>query len=154
MKTAKIKLVACLLFICFTAGAQKSSNKIDSAFQRHLVDSINRLLDHAVVNKQIATLNKHYAEDFVFTHSTGLVDSKYSWIKNVQDTTTHFISREHDSTVVELHKDLAIVSGTLTVQRRVKDKVAGYVLRYIRVFVYRQKNWQLLSHRSTAEWEL
>lgn len=137
-----------LLWCAHTASAQRPTNV---AVKRG-IDSINRLLDQAVVSKNIAVLQRHYGDDFVFTHGTGQVDSKRSWIKNVADTSVHFLSREHDSTVVELHKDIAIISGKLTVQREMPTAKTVYALRYVRVFVQRQKIWQMISHRTTAEW--
>jgi ketosteroid isomerase-like protein len=120
------------------------------------IDDLNRALDQAVVNQDILTLNKHYGEDFVFTHGTGLVDSKESWINNIKKLgeENRFISREHDSTHVELHDDVAIIVGTLTVARLSKQETQKYALRYVRVYVLRNKVWQLISHRTTKEWHL
>src|SRR5688572_25831888 len=82
------------------------------------IDDLNRTIDQAVVKLDLATLEKHYGDDFVFTHGTGHVDSKHTWLKSVQHG--QFISREHDSTKVELHDDIAIVSGKLSVERKAK----------------------------------
>ena len=119
---------------------------------KHTVDSVNRLLDRAVVKKQAGVLQKHYAGDFVFTHGTGQVDSKSSWVKHVLDTAAHFLHREHDSVVVDPHNGLAVVSGTLTVHNQQQNKLSKYGLRYVRVFMYRNRQWQLVSHRTVAEW--
>ena len=140
-----------LLFFFFAPNTYAVSR--DSSIQR-TVDSINRLLDHSVVKKNAQVLEKHYANDFVFTHGTGLVDSKQSWVKNVLDTSVHFLSRTHDSVLVELHGDIAILNGTLTVRRQGKSDVSVYALRYVRVYVLRKKVWQMISHRTTSEWHL
>ena len=137
-----------LVLYAFTVQAQRPTNIAVKAG----IDSVNRLLDRSVVSRNIGILQKHYGDDFVFTHGTGLVDSKRSWIKNVADTSVRFLSREHDSTVVELHKDIAIISGKLTVQRQLPTAKTIYALRYVRVFVQREKIWQMISHRTTAEW--
>jgi hypothetical protein len=118
-----------------------------------LIDETNRKIDRAVVSKDIKFLDQHYGEDFVFTHATGLVDSKKSWIESIKKN-KGYAAREHDSTIVELHKDLAIIEGKLTVTRLepAKDGTIKYSLRYIRVFALRKKNWEMISHRSTSEW--
>lgn len=140
-----------LLLLSFSASAQSISQEQRIKKQ---VDSINRLLDHSVVRKAGAILQKHYADDFVFTHGTGLVDSKQSWIKNVLDTGVHYVSRAHDSVNVELHGDIAIVNGQLTVHRKRESSVTGYALKYVRVYVLRRNIWQMISHRTTSEWHL
>jgi len=118
-----------------------------------LIDDTNRKIDRAVVSKDIKFLEQHYGEDFVFTHATGLVDSKKSWIESIKKS-KGYAAREHDSTIVELHKDLAIIEGKLTVTRLepAKDGTLKYSLRYVRVFALRKKNWEMISHRSTSEW--
>lgn len=117
------------------------------------VDDLNRAIDRAVVSKDFKVLQQHYGNDFVFTHGTGLIDSKDSWLKNIRNG-KGYASREHDSTIVELHKDIAIVIGKLTVGRLepVKDGTRKYSLRYVRVFVLRKKNWEMISHRTIEEW--
>jgi ketosteroid isomerase-like protein len=118
------------------------------------IDDLNRGLDKAVVNRDIATLQKGYADDFVFTHGTGLVDSKESWINNIRKLTDtdRFTAREHDSTAVELHSDVAIATGSLSVTRDNNGKVNRYGIRYVRVYALRKKEWQLICHRTTKEW--
>ena len=87
----------------------------DSAIIK-LIDEINHQIDRSVVAKDMKFLSKHYGEDFVFTHGTGLIDSKNSWLESIRKS-KGYASREHDSTVVELHDDIAIISGKLTVGR-------------------------------------
>ena len=107
-----------------------------------------------MVNKQSDILNKHYADDFYFKHGSGNIDSKKSWIDNaIGPSSPGYISRTHDSVKVELHKDIAIVKGTLTVRRPAEVKRSNYALRYFRVFVLRKNVWQLLSHNTVVEWE-
>jgi len=147
-----VKIILSLLFFLCSLLLQAQTSK--ETLTKNLIDSINRVIDHAVVQKQIAFLQKLYADDFVFTHGTGLVDSKSSWLKNIKDTSVHFIYREHDSTLVELHSDVAIVTGTLTVKRQRQTEVDAYALRYVRVFANRKNQWQMISHRTTSEWHL
>jgi len=146
------RILSLLLFFLCSLLLQAQTSKETST--KNLIDSINRVIDRAVVQKQIVLLQKLYADDFVFTHGTGLVDSKSSWLKNIKDTSVRFIYREHDSTLVELHNDVAIVTGTLTVKRKRQAEVNAYALRYVRVFVNRKNQWQLISHRTTSEWHL
>ncbi len=116
------------------------------------LDDLNRKIDQAVVDKNIDFLKKHYGEDFVFTHATGLIDSKESWIRNIEKMGAEkFLSRVHDSTKVEMHGDIAIIFGKLSVERQGKEKISRYALHYVRVFAIRNKVWQMICHKSTDE---
>jgi hypothetical protein len=121
---------------------------------KKLVDDTNRIIDRAVVKQDVATMQKYFGDDFYFKHSTGEIDSKDSWITSIKNLKegNRFTSREHDSTEVELHGDVAIVAGKLSVAREAQPQVRKYYLTYIRVFALRNKTWQLISHRSTKEW--
>lgn len=138
-----ISFLFCISF--FTSDAQQK----DSAAVRHTIDSVNRLIDRSVVIKQLAMLEKHYAKDFYFKHGSGKIDSKQSWLHNVMNVSKGYISRTHDSVTVELHKKIAVVTGTLVVERLPVGKRS----KYVRVFVRRNKVWQLLSHNTIYEWD-
>lgn len=140
-------LGSCLCSIAFT------QNSKDTAAAKLLLDSINRLLDRAVVKKEMATLQTYYADDFYFLHATGKIDNKASWLKSASNPNSQTLSREHDSVIVELHDNVALITGTLSVKFPPSIR-AGYAIRYIRVYAVREKGWQLLSHHSTAQWTI
>ncbi|MEO6328395.1 MAG: nuclear transport factor 2 family protein [Ginsengibacter sp.] len=149
-----MKVILAFIFCIASFKGQCRQNIYDSNAVKHEIDSINRLVDNAVVNKELNIMTRHFAEDFYFRHSTGLVDSKKSWIDNVMKPATSFVSRTHDSVTMELHKDIAIVKGTLSVHKMTDGTKTGYALTYFRVYVLRKNVWQLLSHNSINEWKL
>ena len=119
--------------------------------QKAVADA-NARIDHAVVAKDADVLGKCYAEDFVFTHGTGHVDDKRTWIADVLKPDKRFVSREHDSVHVELHKDIAVVRGRMLITRLDGKKEVKYGLRYVRVFRRLEETWELISHFTTREW--
>ncbi len=144
------KLVKYLVLIACTIGYISAYTQTTEV--QKTVDNINRSIDEAVVKKDADKLRQLYADDFVFTHGTGYVEGKSSWIKDVENPSKKFTSRVHDSTLVELHDNVAIVTGSLAITRSDADKLVRYGIRYVRVFALRNKNWQLLSHRTVKEW--
>jgi ketosteroid isomerase-like protein len=141
--TTMKKMAMFFLFMAQAAFAQKTDADVLRA---------NASIDAGVVTKDMAALQKLYADDFVFTHGTGLVEGKASWLKNVQSPDVQFKQRKQDSTQVEMHNDVAIVIGRLDIVREQKHQTATYGIWYVRVFVWRAKRWQLISHRTTREW--
>lgn len=111
--------------------------------------SLNQQIDDYVVQQKVKELEGLYADDFVFSHGSGKVEGKAGWLKTVGRTT--YPSRQHDSVKVELHPGVAIVKGNMAISRNDKDKVAVYHLKYIRVYALRNKQWQMISHSTTAE---
>ena len=112
----------------------------------------NIQIDASVVEKNIQLMKEIYAEDFVFTHGGGIrIDSKASWITLIQNPDLRFISRTLDSTKVEMHGDVAIVTGRLDIVREWKQQNSKYHLWYVRVFVRKTNGWQLVSHQTIKE---
>jgi len=116
-----------------------------------LLTGLNQQIDNYVVMKNIAALDSLYADDFVFTHGTGLVDNKQSWLKNIAGNGSQFLSRRHDSVSVEMHPGFALLKGRIDVERKDEKGVQRYSLRYIRVYIPRNNLWQLASHSTTHE---
>src|SRR5688572_4397459 len=111
------------LFLIFLVGFSIAGFSQTSDALKKEIDQLNQSIDQAVVTKDIAFLKKHYSDDYVFTHFTGLIDSKESWIKNIESMgEARFTKRKHDSTTVELHGDVAIIFGKLSVERESKEK--------------------------------
>lgn len=140
MKKHLFLIAACF---CFLLKTQAQS---DSLF----LVAFNQQVDDNVVKKNIPALESAYADDFVFSHGSGRVEGKAPWLKSAGKGL--FISRQHDSVKVELHKDVAIVKGKLSVAKTNKEKTDRYHLYYIRVYAKREKGWQMISHSTTAEY--
>ncbi len=118
----------------------------------HPLALFNQSIDDAVVGKDTLKLKKWYAEDFIFTHGTGLVEGKASWLRAVANPNSRFISRIHDSVTVESHhKNIGIIYGKLTVTRQDRSNQVRYALWYVRVFHKKKKQWQMVSHRTVRE---
>jgi len=138
-------------FVACYSYAQKPS---DTTVIKIVVDSINREVDRAVVKKNISYMQKHFSTDFKFTHGTGMLDNKESWIGKAQLTRVQYMSREHDSINVELHNDIAIVTGVLRVVLPPGGNRYGYAIRYERIYRLNKNVWQMISHRTFAEWDI
>jgi predicted RNA binding protein YcfA (HicA-like mRNA interferase family) len=115
-----------------------------------LLIALNQQIDNHVVAQDTVALDKLYAADFVFSHGSGKIEGKKGWFTSVAKGS--FISRRHDSVTVELHPNLAILRGKLSVYKKANEKTDRYYLYYIRVYAYRDKRWQMISHITTSEY--
>lgn len=139
----KKKFFLSIIFLAtiFSARAQQADSS-------HLV-KLNQEIDDLVCKQDVARLEKLYADDFVFSHGSGKIEGKASWLKTVARTV--YPSRAHDSVRVELHPAVAVVKGKMDIRRKDKEKEAVYHLRYIRVYALRGREWQMISHSTTEE---
>ena len=92
-----MKTLYFLFFFLLSGNIQAQS---DTSNTKKILDSINSGLDRSVVNKDFVFLQKHYADDFFYTHATGKMDSKKSWISKIKGPANLYQSREHDSVII------------------------------------------------------
>ena len=108
-------------------------------------------IEKAVVATDIPFLDKVYADDFRFKHGTGLVDSKSSWLKAVEQAKGRYISRVLDSVEVEIHDKIGITNGKITVTRKTDKADKKYMVKYVRVYVKHEQQWKMIMHRTVFE---
>lgn len=132
-------------FVTTTLAAQVPATEDSS-----LLISINQRIDNLVVAQQITALDSLYADDFVFSHGSGRIEGKQGWYKSVAKG--GYLLRQHDSVTVELHPGLAVLRGKLAVQKKNATTTDRYHLKYVRVYAYRDRRWELVSHVTTHEY--
>jgi Domain of unknown function (DUF4440) len=138
-----------IIFVFLLALSRVAFNQ--SATDSSQLVTLNQQIDTYVIQKNMAALDTLYADDFVFSHGTGLVEGKAGWLKTVTNGT--YLLRQHDSVKVELHPGIAIVKGKMD-NRRVNagdKKTVSYHLRYIRMYALRNGSWKMISHNTTFE---
>ncbi len=113
--------------------------------------NFEKSVEKAVVAADIPFLEMAYADDFRFKHGTGLVDSKSSWLKGVEQAKGKFISREIDSVEVEIHGTIGITNGRLTVHRKTDKAEQSYMVKYVRVYVKKEDHWQMIMNRTVFQ---
>jgi hypothetical protein len=114
--------------------------------QQQLLD-FEKQIEAAVVAADISFLQKAYADDFRFKHGTGHIDSKTSWLKDVEKNKGKFVSRNVVKAEAELHGDIGITQGTITVTRTERT----YTIHYVRVYRKTNNTWELFMHRTVQE---
>ncbi|MCW5911298.1 MAG: nuclear transport factor 2 family protein [Cyclobacteriaceae bacterium] len=126
-----------LLFALTCSFAQQEQQLLD----------FEKQIETAVVNADIPFLQKTYADDFRFKHGTGHIDSKTSWLNDVEKNKGKFVSRNVDAAEAELHGDIGITQGTITVTR----KDSSYTIHYVRVYRRAGNAWELFMHRTVQQ---
>lgn len=133
----KHSLLCFLLFIATSIFAQEEQALLD----------FEKRIEGAVVSTDIAFLKTAYADDFKFKHGTGNRSTKESWLSDVVNNKGKFISRNVDSSEAEIHGDMGITEGTITVTRADRS----YTIHYVRAYRRKGSSWELFMHRTVEE---
>jgi hypothetical protein len=109
----------------------------------------DRAFDHAILMSDTEFLSRMLAPDFKFTHGDGNNQSKSEIIDAVKAGRLRSKTREVDEQAVEIHGDIALVSGRVHVVRDNPDPARrDFSFWYIRVYAKRANELQLISHRT------
>jgi len=111
----------------------------DALLQRDL------LFDAAVSAGDLATLEALLADDFIYTHSTGQIQSRGEYLATLgaRQSRSH---RAVSDVRVEIHADVGLTSGDLTITY--PNSRPPHLLRYLRVHRQTEGVWQAISHRT------
>jgi ketosteroid isomerase-like protein len=111
--------------------------------------ALERRVEDAVVRRDVAVLRDVYAGDFRFKHATGEAEDRDQWLAAVRGA--RYERRAVDSLDVEVHGEVALVTGRLHVRAEADDpRWREYTVRYARVYARRGGRWRLLTHHSTG----
>lgn len=103
----------------------------------------------AMVRKDAAFLNQVLADDLVYTHSSGNVDTKTSFIDSVTSGRLTYEAAVPESLEVRFFGEVAVLTGTAQIRVRVQGKPLELRVRFTDVYVRRQDNWLMVVWQAT-----
>jgi uncharacterized protein (TIGR02246 family) len=99
----------------------------------------------AVIKADVATLDKLYTDDLTYTHSSGRVDTKASYIDSLKTGAAKYASIEREEVKVRFYGNAAIV----TCRSVIKVNNNTIPSRYIHVYVKQKGAWRMAAHQTT-----
>lgn len=148
----RVRMVFQILTLISAWMATPLSNAASGEKEMETIKLTEQNLAQAVLKGDTEFLDKTYAEDFKFTHSTGMIHTKEGWINFLKEGSVKGLERSVDSIEVELHGDIAVTTGRIHSKTDSSNpRWQEYTIWYIRVYAKRDNRWQLLCHRSIRE---
>jgi ketosteroid isomerase-like protein len=140
MKSVPIAALAALLAMSLLAQGQMKNN--DKAVQE-IVDFRNRYIE-AEENKDVAYLDKIFADDFFALNPQGQLLDKPHMLENMKRTDRVFKVLNPRETQVRFYGDVAILTEHVTVDGEDKGRHFGGEFRFVRVFAKQNGNWKVV----------
>ncbi len=137
----KILILALSLIIGQTALAQNT--KAD-------VEALERKRFAAQVSKDFDFLEKVFADDLVYTHSSGKQDNKTTYIASIKEGKSVYDKIDVEEIIVRVYGNAAVVNGKIAItQGTASGKPTILPLRYTVVYNKNgKKGWQLNTWQS------
>ena len=104
----------------------------------------------AVTKNDLSGLEKLLSGGLVYTHSTGIVDSKASYLESLRGGNQKYDSITHEDMKVNVHSNVGVLTAKVRMTGKTKGVPFDNQLRVIHVWV-KQSNgaWQLVAHQTT-----
>ncbi len=143
MKTVHIAALAAFLAIPLLAQGQMSKVKNQNKAVQEIIDFRNRYIE-AEENKDIAYLDKIFADDFFALNPQGQLLDKPHMLENMKRTDRIFKVLNPRETQVHFYGNVAILSEHVTVDGEDKGRHFGGEFRFVRIFAKHRGNWQVV----------
>lgn len=144
MKKLVVSMLAATYLICTGATAAECENI--NAYEAQKGEDARYA---AQMNDDVAAMEKLFADDLVYTHSSAAVDNKRTYIESMSSGTVKYKVMHRSDVTVRTFGCIAILTGLGNFDVRVKDKDLSVELRFSSTWVKRDGAVQFVSWQAT-----
>jgi uncharacterized protein (TIGR02246 family) len=136
-----MKRILAVLFFCAAAAWGADAEKA--------VEEAERGWARGVTTNDFALLEKVLAPDLVYTHSTGAVDTRDSYIGNLKSGKSRYLKVDYSELKVRLlTPDIAVTHCRTVIVTLREGKENADRLALLHVFKKNGGQWQMVAHQS------
>jgi ketosteroid isomerase-like protein len=142
--------IAILALALLSFGRQQSTAQgADAAAEQEVRQTIEKYRT-ALVQRDAATLERIWANDYTFTNGAGEMVSKTQRLANLKSGATSLDSiSQAEEIKVRVHGDVAVATGRVTIEGQYSGKQASGQYQSINVWVKGAAGWQLVANQLT-----
>ena len=127
--------------------AQQPANSTTEQEVRQMIEKYRT----AILQRDIATLDKTWADDYVFVNATGDVVSKTERLANIKSGATTLDSIKNEENVaVRVYQNSAVTTSRVTLKGQYSGQPISGEYRSTLVWVKGSGGWRLVSNQLTA----
>jgi len=146
----QIIYVAILTVALLSSGRQQSvAQSADAAAEQEVRQTIEKYRK-ALLQKDAATLERIWADDYTFTNGAGEIHSKADRLANLKSGATSLGSISEDEDIkVRVYGKVAVATSRVTIKGQYSGKQTSGQYRSIHVWVKGAAGWQLVANQIT-----
>ncbi len=110
----------------------------------------DKLRRAAMISADIEKISSLVTDDLVYTHSSGKVDDKKSFLEAIRSGTLDYEKIEPRNTVVRAKGGTVVVTGLVSITVKAPDGLKSFDARFTAVHMRsKEGNWQLMAWQTT-----
>ena len=104
----------------------------------------------AMINKDSIKLDKILANDLLYIHSNGMIDSKTTLIRNIMTGKLEYLEIDVQQSDIRTHSQTAWIHGSARVKVRngINTPEVEFYIRYLDIYKKHEGTWQLVAWQS------
>jgi hypothetical protein len=103
----------------------------------------------ALTKRDLAALDKIWAEGYTFTNGRGEFLTKKDRMENIRSGATQFDSVRREDEQIRVYGNTAVVTGRVELKVIYSGKESSGLYRFLNVWVKMQGHWQLVANQIT-----
>lgn len=115
----------------------------------HEVLEIERHRIDGTVKRDVAALERVYADDLTYTHSSARQDTKASLIESIRSGQTTYHAIDVEERQVRVWDGAAVVTGASRMHVSSRGQESRFRIRFTLVYAKRPAGWQAVAWQST-----
>ncbi|WP_159592533.1 nuclear transport factor 2 family protein [Hydrogenophaga sp. BPS33] len=104
----------------------------------------------ALVEADLAALERAHADELVYVHGNAFVDSKKTYLQGVRAGRARLLGIRREDTRVRLFGDVALLDGVSHARFEIKGQAREARSRVMSTWVLRDGRWQMAHYHATS----
>ena len=130
-----------------SAPDQRTENSNSEKEVRQMIETYRT----ALLQRDVAALEKIWADDYVFVNASGEVLTKAQRLANAKSGATTLDSiKEEENVTVRIYQNSAVATSRVTIKGQYSGQPTSGQYRSTHVWVKGAEGWQLVSNQLTA----
>ena len=146
------KDVASIFEIVAAEAGLPGTSAADDVGVKNLEQKIRELEDRryqAMIDGDLVTLEALLGDGLVYTHSSGLVDSKSSYLDKLRSKQVMYRKAERPEETIQVQGDTAVITGELRLEVLLNGTPRAMRNRFMNVWARGPRGWQMIALQST-----
>jgi ketosteroid isomerase-like protein len=111
--------------------------------------ALDKQWSDAIIKGDTATLDNLLADNLVYAHATGIVDTKTSYLAKIKERRQVYKSFEQHKPIVNIYKDSAVTFSYVRVTGTNQAGIFDDKVMLIHFWVKQNNSWRLAAHQTT-----
>jgi ketosteroid isomerase-like protein len=144
----KFSLLAALVLVISMAGVSPAASASNDPKEEKAVMAVLETMAKATIAKDVATLEKIYADDLTYSHSSALTQTKAEVLKAITGPNISE-SMKFSDTTIRIYGGVALIKGICDYRNGAPGKMTDNHLNILWVLVKNPVGWQIVARQTT-----